>query len=165
MLAQYMAADLSRQTRSLELALQNMCKEAQLGFHVCLEMMQHPSIMCMSFDLVFRVKTTINEVEAEADGQLPFKTRLKALLLALVQGLPQIFPGPRWEVPSENWTNIVPLCTELSIANIEANTMFNALTEALRGNVHTSISSCRFRIRATETMEEVLVREGLLLSK
>lgn len=148
--------NMGRHASALQQTLTEVNKQLDLSLHVQVETMQLPSIMSCATDFVLSVKTTLNEAEAEQNGELPFRTRLKGLLKTLVIGLPYALPHCRWEVPrtaASHMENVI----NLSVENIEAATTFSVIVHTWGASTREFLHGARFRVRATETLEARLV--------
>lgn len=139
--------------KQLETGLGTWIRKHDLGLQAQVEIIQSPSLFEQSTDFIFTVATTLQESAIIADGELPFKTRLKAVLKVCCESLPDQYPFMTWEVPQDSRKFIdpkIPLTPDNLAASITYKEMFDKQGPYIHG--------CRFRIRATETFEAMVNR-------
>lgn len=112
--------------RDIEVALIKLSKELELHIHSQLESHRIPMLGEDVFVLSWRFTTLLDEAEAD----LPFLTRVKAIYKLLVNGMPEIYPNFSFTVATDSWQISTPAARlPLTIDNIVKNAKIETGTE------------------------------------
>lgn len=143
-------SDLPRKD-SIQLVLAGLIRHLSLDIHIEMETVSTPMIMTMghSIDLNFTAKTTIDEAKNFAEIGLPFKIRLKAILQALVVGLPHSYPAWRWTIPIGGPKDMA-FQPSLTVENLETIIIFSESTHIHNGEQSVWARGARFSVRGTQ---------------
>ncbi len=132
---------------NIQRELNSLSKELGLDLFSQVDVISDASFVTLMkrSELVFSIKTQLNEHRVECECGLPFRIRLKAVLQILVKGLPEAFPGVVWEVCAHDGTPPLPLTVE----NIERIYTTRASVFVSGDTFGEHVESVRFGIRAT----------------